>query len=302
MIKNKRILITGVGSIGSELAKQLAQENILFLVDIEETRCFGLVEELRLEKFNVTGRVGDIRDKEFLEFVFNNFHPEIVFNAAARKHVSPCEDNPMEAVSVNIIGTNNLIVFCKKYKVDRFVSTSTDKVVDAEYIMGATKKVAEILVRNAGYVSVRFGNVLNSNGSLLQLWDQRIKSGKSLIVTDERMQRFMMTEKEAVRLMIMACIDFKNGGVYILKMGKPIYIIDLARKIIEELRQKGITVPLEIIGMRPGENITEKLMTEEEQKRAVEKDHYWLLYEEQSSITIGKKVGKNKEENLSELP
>lgn len=279
MIEGKKILILGVGSIGGELLKQVVSNNETFIVDLEESRMFDFLEEYRLDGHKIRGQVGDIRDKEFLERIFESFMPDIVFNASARKHVAPMEDTPMEAVSVNIMGTWNIIHLCRKFRVDKFISISTDKVVHADCVMGATKKVAEIMVRNAGYSSVRFGNVMGSNGSLLSIINRRISQGKSVPITDERMERFMMTIPEAVGLILKAAMDEDNAGVYILDMGKPIKIIELAHRIVAEIkRENGKDVPIEIIGMKPGEKLSEKLMTEDEEAQAIKKDNYWILY------------------------
>ena len=176
LLQGKKIFILGgAGSIGSELVRQLAQNNKIIVLDIDETRMFDLVEELRLEGKDVNGYVIDVCDKESLERVFcEGSYPDIVINAAARKHVTPMEDTPMEAVHVNIGGTYNAICLCKKYK-SKLIHISTDKVVASDCIMGATKKVAEIMVRNAGYTSVRFGNVLGSRGSFLPIVQKRIE-------------------------------------------------------------------------------------------------------------------------------
>ena len=157
-MEGKDILVLGgAGSIGSEIVRQLAPKNNIFVIDIDETRMFDLVEELRLEGFNVKGRVGDIRDEDLLRDRSASWCiPDVIFHCAARKHVSPMEDTPMEAVSVNIIGTENVIRLAKSWAKTKLINISTDKVVNADCVMGATKKVAEIMVKNAGYISVRF--------------------------------------------------------------------------------------------------------------------------------------------------
>lgn len=280
MIEGQRILVAGGGgSIGSELVRQLAVNNEVFVFDISETGTFDLVEELRLVGHQVKGAVGDVRDTELLETVFSQFRPEIVFNASARKHVTPMEQTPMEAVSVNVNGTWNLLRLSQKYGVNKFVNTSTDKVVNADCVMGITKRLSELLVRNAGGVSVRFGNVLASQGSLLPLWNRNVAQGKAITVTDERCERYMMTIENAVHLMILAAEDYQEGVVYILKMGEPIKIIDLAKRLVAQIKQEsGKHVDIEMIGLRPGEKLKEKLMSEDEEKMAKEHEHYWTLY------------------------
>ena len=258
----------GAGSIGSELVRQLAEKNRIVIFDIDETRMFDLVEELRLEGKDVSGYVMDVRDKHAIdEFIFGKAYPSVVINAAARKHVTPMEDTPMEAVSVNIEGTYNLIEICRKYEV-KLINISTDKVVNSDNIMGATKKVAEIMVRNAGFTSVRFGNVMGSRGSVLSIWQKQKDAGKPLTVTDERMERYMMTIEEACSLIIKV-IPEEGGHIYILDMGDPVRILDLAKKIVGE--------NIRMIGIRPGEKLTEQLMTEEERSRAKKIGNIWIL-------------------------
>ena len=278
MIEKKRILIAGgAGSIGSELVRQLAEKNEIFVLDISESM-YDIVEEMRLGGFNVRGRVGDIRDRGALSKVFKELRPQVVFNCAARKYVTPMEDAPMEAVSVNIEGTWNLITFCRDFSVGKFIHCSTDKVVQADCIMGSTKKTAEIMVRNAGFVSVRFANVVFSRGSVWPLWQRRIERGQSITVTNERMERWMMRIDEAVSLMIEAAEDYENGGVYILKMGSPIKIIDLAHRLVAEVKAAGGgDIPIEIIGARPGEKLSERLMSDDEEKQAIDSAKFWLL-------------------------
>lgn len=273
MLQNRRVIVTGGGgSIGSELVRQLAPFNEVFVLDNNETACFDLIEELKQKGFDVSGIVGDICDKETVKQVFEKFHPEIVFHAAARKHVTPMEWTPMEAVNVNIIGTNNLLQ--ESGGVERFVFISTDKVVNANSIMGCTKKVAEVMVRNAGGVSVRFGNVLGSRGSVIPLWQAQIDRGEPITITDERCERFFMTIQQACELVIKATEIGNDGDTIILDMGKPIKIIDLAKRIIEESKKD---IPIKTIGLRPGETLNEQLMTQEESLRAIKKDTFWII-------------------------
>ena len=191
MVTNKRILIPGGGgSIGSELVRQLVKHNTVFILDNNETATFDLIEELKLKNYSISGRVGDVRDKETVEDVFNEFKPEYVFVCSAYKHVTPMEWNPIEAVNVNILGTFNLLKYSKKYSVEKFVFISTDKVVNANSVMGATKRIGELMVKNAGYISVRFGNVLGSRGSVIPLWQQQIDNNEPVTVTDKKMERY----------------------------------------------------------------------------------------------------------------
>jgi len=274
-MEDKRIIITGgAGSIGSELVRQLADKNVIMVLDINETAMFDLVEELKLEGKQIFGHVVDVRDEDAMDIVFSNFEPDIVFNAAARKHVTPMENTPMEAVSVNITGVWNLINACKLHYVRTLVNISTDK-VNGKTIMGQTKGVAETMIKNAGYTSVRFGNVMGSRGSVLTIWDKQIKDGKPLTVTDPNMTRYMMTIEEACTLIIKAATTTENQGkIFILDMGEPHNILQLAKDI---LKKAGKEENIRMIGVRPGEQLTEEVMSEEEKKTALRSDNFWIL-------------------------
>lgn len=275
-IKGKRILITGMaGSIGSELLKQLAPNNKIFGLDFNETGLFDLIEEYQQAKFWVHGRVGDIRDSKTVHDVFSDFKPQFVFHAAAYKHVTPMEWYPIEAIHANVLGTHNLIDEAKRWEcLERFVFISTDKAVQSNSVMGATKRLCEIMVKNQGngFVVVRFGNVLGSRGSVIPIWQKQMDEGKPLTITDERMERYFMTINEAVALVIKAT-EFRGGEIIVLDMGKPIKIIDLAKKIIEDTK-KG---ELKFIGIRPGELLGEKIMFAEEEKVAVKQGDFWII-------------------------
>lgn len=274
-MKNKRILITGGGgSIGSELVRQLCLNNKVFLLDQNETATFDLTEELKLKGHWVNCRVGDIRDYATVNDVFSDFQPQIVFHAAAYKHVTPMEQYPIEAINTNIIGTYNVIHCAKRYKVPKFVYISTDKVIHANSIMGATKKVGEIMARNAGYVAVRFGNVLGSRGSVIPIWQQQADRGEPLTITDKNMERYFMTIPQACELVIEACHSGNPGETLILDMGKPIKIFDLAKEIIE---RSGKEIGIKEIGIRPGETLTERLMTLEEEARAIKREKFYVV-------------------------
>jgi len=276
MHKNKRILVAGgAGSIGSELVRQLAPHNKIFVFDQNESDCFDLTEELSQEGYWVKPRIGDIRNKETVADLFADFKPQIVFQAAAYKHVSPMEMYPEEAISTNINGTYNLLHEAKRYEcLEKFVFISTDKAVQSNSVMGATKRVGEIMVKNQGGIAVRFGNVMGSRGSLLNIWQRQMDSGKPLTVTDARMERYMMTIPEAVSLVIKASIIGEAGSIYILDMGEPVNIKDLA---LEILGKAGKPKKINIIGVRPGETLTEVLMTEEERNTAKKVKNFWVL-------------------------
>ncbi len=278
-IKEKRILITGgAGSIGSELVRQLSKENKIFILDQNETGTFDLREELAQEGRWVHSRTGDIRDPKVIADVFEDFKPEYVFHAAALKHVTPNEEYPIEAINTNIIGTYNVMAEAKKWEcLEKFVFISTDKVIHGSSIMGATKRVAEILIKNQGkkFIAVRFGNVLGSRGSVIPLWQKQIDEGKSLTVTDERMERYMMTIPEACELVIEAAVTGEGGEVMILDMGKPVSVLELAKNI---LRSAGKSEDeIRIIGRRPGETLDEQLMTQEESLIAVKRGKFCII-------------------------
>lgn len=272
---NKRILITGGGgSIGSELVRQLAPKNKIFILDYNETASFDLTEELNLKGYKVFCRVGDVRDYKTVEDVFSDFKPEIIFHAAALKHVTPNEQYPIEAINTNILGTYNVIHCAKRYGVKKLVYVSTDKVIHANSIMGATKKVGEIMAKNSGYIAVRFGNVLGSRGSVIPIWQQQADKGEPLTITHPDMKRYFMTIPQACELVIKACEIGKPGQIMILDMGKPIKILDLAKEII---KKSGKNLKLKMIGVRPGETMDEKLMTHEEELRAKKVEQFWII-------------------------
>lgn len=277
-MKDKRILITGGGgSIGSELVRQLCLHNKVYILDYNETATFDLSEELKLKGYWVNCRIGDIRDKETVKDVFSDFKPEVIFHCAALKHVTPGEQSPIEYIKTNILGTYNILDFSKRWEcVEKFVYISTDKAINSSSIMGATKKVGEIMVKNQGkgYIVVRFGNVLGSRGSVIPIWQEQINKGEDLTVTDEKMERYFMTIPEACHLVIKAAELGKGGEIMILDMGKKIRILDLAKKIIEESRS---TSKIKVIGSRPGETLTERLMTEEEEKIATKKGKFFII-------------------------
>lgn len=278
MLKGKRILITGfAGSIGEELTRQLVQHNKVYGVDLNETGVVDLIEELKQDGHWIEGRVGDIRDEKTLGDIFSDFKPQVVFHAAALKHVSEGEKVPREYVNTNIIGTLNVIEHAKRWEcVEKFVFISTDKAVQSSSIMGATKRVSEIIVRNQGkgFVVVRFGNVLGSRGSVIPLWQKAVEEGKTIKVTDKRMERFMMTIPEAVSLVLQAAEKGKGGEIFCLEMGKKVNIYDLAVKLVREAQ---VDNPIEIIGARPGEQLTEKLMFEEEAAIAERDGNFYVI-------------------------
>ena len=277
-LNHKKVLITGAGgSIGSEIALQTCQFNPseLILFDIDETELFNL--ELKLNKLFKADRVklhfivGDIRDYKKLEEVIESFRPQIIFHSAAYKHVPMMEYNPDEAVKVNVFGTYNLAKLSQQFGVEKFINISTDKAVRPKSIMGATKRLSEYICRafndlgKTEYISVRFGNVVGSRGSVLPVWLEQIKQGGPITVTHPDMKRYFMTIPEAVSLVLMASAVGKGGEILVLDMGEPVKILDLAEQFI---RINGLEpyrdIDIKFTGIRPGENLFEDILTAEE--------------------------------------
>lgn len=266
----------GAGSIGSELVRQLAPKNKIFVLDSNESDTFDLTEELKQEGYWVKPRVGDIRDVATVSDLFEDFKPQIVFHAAAYKHVSPNEMYPLEAIQTNIIGTYNVLHQAKRYEcLEKFVFISTDKVVNANSVMGATKRVGEIMVKNAGGIVVRFGNVIGSRGSVVQIWQKQIDRGKPLTVTDPRMERYLMSIPQACELVIRAAETGQGGEIYIMDMGKRVNVLETLTRILQTAGQSDY--PIKEIGIRPGETLDEKLMTLEEESRAIKKGTFYII-------------------------
>lgn len=276
-IKDKVILITGGGgSIGSELSRQIAKANPkqLIIFDIYENNAYDIEQELKRNypKLNLKAIIGSVRDYDRLEDVFKTYKPDAVFHAAAHKHVPLMEVSPNEAIKNNCLGTLNAAKLADKYKVKRFVLISTDKAVRPTNVMGATKRICEMIVqnydkksKNTDYVAVRFGNVLGSNGSVIPLFLKQIENGGPVTVTHKEITRFFMTIPEAVSLVLQASVYANGGEIFVLDMGKPVKIYDLAKKII---RYKGfepnVDIKIEITGLRPGEKLYEEILMDEE--------------------------------------
>ena len=276
MIKNKRILVTGgAGSIGSELVRQLAPHNKVFILDISEN-AYGLSQELVGLGYWVHPRVGDVRNRDTIKDLFEDFKPQLVFHAAAYKEVGPMELYPREAIDTNIVGTANIIHEASRWEcLEKFVNISTDKVVNSRSIMGQSKKFAETMVSNQGkkFVSVRFGNVINSRGSLIPIWQKQVDGGKPITVTDIKMERYFMTISDAVKLVIRAAEKGVGGEIFCLEMGKKININELATRLIKEMQGGEIKV----VGIRDGETLTEDIMTEEEKRTATKDGEFFII-------------------------
>lgn len=278
MIKNKRILVSGgAGSIGSELVRQLAPQNKVFILDNNETGAFDLREELKQKGYWVHSRTGDIRDRDTLFDVFSDFKPQYIFHAAALKHVTPSEEYPEEVIETNIQGTWNVIREAKKWEcLEKFVFVSTDKAVSSTTTMGASKRFGELMTINQGkkFVVVRFANVLGSRGSVIPIWERQMNIGEAVTITDEKMERYFMTIEEACDLVIQAGEMGKGGEIFILNMGKPVKIIEVAKQIIKDIRSES---PIKIIGKRLGEQLTERLMFVEEEERAIKQGKFFII-------------------------
>jgi FlaA1/EpsC-like NDP-sugar epimerase len=245
------------------------------LLDHSENGLFYISRELEIEwpDSKVEIIVADIRNREKMEKIFRKYKPNIVFHAAAHKHVPIMEYHPDEAVSNNIIGTKNVAELSDKFGVERFVMISTDKAINPTSVMGVSKRVAEMIVKDLGsksktkFVAVRFGNVLESSGSVIPILKKQILEGGPVTVTDKEMKRYFMTVSEASQLVIQAGILSKGGEVFVLEMGEPIKVLDLAKELI---RLSGFTpddIEIKTIGLRPGEKLFEEILTEEERSR-----------------------------------
>ena len=275
-LTNSVVIVTGGGgSIGSELCRQIAKCNpkLLIILDIYENNAYDIEQELirNYPNLNLKTIIGSVRDYNRLDKIFKEYHPEYVFHAAAHKHVPLMEFSPNEAIKNNCLGTLNTVKIADKYKVKKFVLISTDKAVRPTNIMGASKRICEMIIQsynkisNTDYVAVRFGNVLGSNGSVIPLFLKQIDSGGPVTVTHKEITRYFMTIPEAVSLILQAFCYAKGGEIFVLDMGEPVKIYELAKKII---RYKGyepnVDIKIKITGLRPGEKLYEELLMDEE--------------------------------------
>ena len=276
LIKDNVILVTGAGgTIGGELCRQimLHSPSQLLMLDIYENSLYDVEQELKSKYLDsdIKAIIANIRDEKRIFDIFEEFSPEIVFHAAAHKHVPLMESNPMEAIKNNVFGTYNLVNASDKYHSKRFVLISTDKAVNPTNIMGATKRMCEIIIQakdrqsETEYVAVRFGNVLGSNGSVIPLFKKQIAEGGPVTVTHKEVTRFFMTISEAVSLVLQSITYAKGGEIFVLDMGEPVKIYDLAKSLIE---LSGLTlgedIDIKIVGLRPSEKLYEELLMNEE--------------------------------------
>lgn len=309
LIKDKTVLVTGGGgSIGSELCRQIIKykpQNLVIL-DIYENTLYDIERELEADypTANIKAIIGSVRDKERLEEVFNKYKPNVVFHAAAHKHVPLMETSPLEAIHNNVFGTYNVVNCADKYGVEKFVLISTDKAVNPTNIMGASKRVCEMIVQaknkvsNTEYAAVRFGNVLGSNGSVIPLFKKQIERGGPVTVTHKDITRFFMTIPEAVQLILQAVTYAKGGEIFVLDMGEPVKIYDLAVSLIKLLGyEPNVDIPIEITGLRPGEKLYEEILMSEEGLTSTK--HNKIFITEPMNITMEEL--EEKLEKLKEL-
>ena len=305
-VKDKVIMVTGGGgSIGSELCRQLVSHKPkqLIIFDIYENNAYDIQQELKINypDANVVTLIGSIRNVSRLESVFAQYKPDIVYHAAAHKHVPLMEVSPDEAVKNNVVGTWNVARMADKYGVKKFVMISTDKAVNPTNVMGATKRICEMIVQTyneiskTDFVAVRFGNVLGSNGSVIPLFKRQIEAGGPVTVTDRNIIRYFMTIPEAVSLVLQAGAYAKGGEIFILDMGEPVKIDDLAKNLIRLSGYTlGVNMEIKYTGLRPGEKLYEELLMKEE----------GLQETDNKLIHIGKPIEFDKEnffDNLEKL-
>ena len=303
-ISGKVVMVTGGGgSIGSELCRQIAKSGPkqLIIFDIYENNAYEIQQELKhtYPELNLEVLIGSVRNTARLDYIMSTYKPELVFHAAAHKHVPLMEDSPNEAIKNNVFGTLKMTQMSAKYGVKRFVLISTDKAVNPTNIMGASKRLCEMVVQmmnrespNTEFVAVRFGNVLGSNGSVIPLFKKQIEEGGPVTVTHPDITRFFMTIPEAVSLVLQASYYAKGGEIFVLDMGQPVRIDDMARNLIRfSGLEPDVDIKIEYTGLRPGEKLYEELLMEEE----------GLQDTENSMIHIGKPIDMDDDKFKSDL-
>ena len=275
-IENKVVMVTGGGgSIGSELCRQIAKfsPKLLLILDIYENNAYELENELISNFKNLKEKVliASVRDEKRLENIFYEYKPQVIFHAAAHKHVPLMERNPEEAIKNNVIGTLNVAECAHKYGAERFVLISTDKAVNPTNVMGASKRMCEMIIQaidknsNTEFVAVRFGNVLGSNGSVIPLFKKQIAKGGPVTLTHKKITRYFMLIPEAAQLVLQAGAYAKGGEIFVLDMGNPVLIYDLAKDLIKLSGfEPEVDIKIEITGLRPGEKLYEELLMDEE--------------------------------------
>lgn len=302
-VSGKIIMVTGGGgSIGSELCRQIAghKPKQLIILDIYENTTYDIQNELKVKfpELDLVVLIGSVRNTNRMNWIFETYHPEIIYHAAAHKHVPLMEESPNEAIKNNVLGTWKIVQAADHYHVKRFVMISTDKAVNPTNIMGASKRICEMIIQtynkrsNTEYVAVRFGNVLGSNGSVIPLFKKQIERGGPVTVTDPNIVRYFMTIPEAVSLVLQAGAYAKGGEIFVLDMGEPVKILDLAKNLILLSGHKpDEDIQIVFTGLRPGEKLYEEMLMDEE----------GLQDTENNLIHIGKPIELDEEKFLNQL-
>ncbi|WP_148867471.1 polysaccharide biosynthesis protein [Thermosediminibacter litoriperuensis] len=313
-LKDKVVMVTGAGgSIGSELVRQVSrfEPRLLLLFDISENNIFDLEHQLKtyFPKQMYIPIIGSIRDSSKVEAVMEKYRPNVVFHAAAHKHVPLMEQNPVEAIKNNVFGTLNVAEAAQKYKVERFILISTDKAVNPQNVMGASKRVAEIIIQmmaksgDTRFAAVRFGNVLGSAGSVIPLFKKQIEAGGPVTVTHPEVTRYFMTIPEAVQLVIQAGAMAEGGEIFVLDMGEPVKILDLATEMIKLSGfEPGKDIKIEFIGLRSGEKLHEELFYDKEDITRTEFEKIYLAKTSSSFLEFKKELESLKNIFLSSEP
>ena len=297
-LTDKVVMVTGGGgSIGSEICRQIMRfkPRQLLIFEIYENCAYELEYELR-QKYGrdcpVTTLIGSIRDRKRLDEVFDRYHPEVVFHAAAHKHVPLMEISPAEAIKNNVLGTRNLLEAASSHGVGRLVQLSTDKAVNPTNVMGATKRITEMLIQYYGEhtsmkcMAVRFGNVLGSHGSVIPLMEAQIRKGGPVTVTHPDITRYFMTIPEAAQLVLQAGGIARSGSIFVLDMGEPVRIMDLAQKLIRAYGyEPNVDMPIKIIGLRPGEKLYEELLMDSERDKMTKTAHKKIFVANVDKVT-----------------
>lgn len=298
LIKNKVVLVTGGGgSIGSELCRQIIKYNPdrLVMIDIYENNLYDIEQELKFDypEIKIDAIVASIRDKQRLNEIFEQYKPYLVFHAAAHKHVPLMETSPLEAIKNNVFGTYNVVNCADEFNVKRFILISTDKAVNPTNVMGATKRLCEMIVQaknkvsQTEYAAVRFGNVLGSNGSVVPLFRKQIANGGPVTVTHKDITRFFMTIPEAVSLVLQAMSGAKGGEIFVLDMGEPVKIYDMAVKLIKlSGLEPNVDIQIKVTGLRPGEKLYEELLMAEEGLEQTKHDKIYIAAPMDIDITM----------------
>lgn len=319
-LNDKVVLVTGGGgTIGSELCRQIAAQKPkqLIIFDVYENNAYEIQNELKYKfpELNLVTLIGSVRDSRRMDYLFRTYKPQIIYHAAAHKHVPLMEDSPNESIKNNVFGTYKTVQCAHKYGAEKFVLISTDKAVNPTNIMGASKRICEMIVQsynnrsNTEFVAVRFGNVLGSNGSVIPLFKKQLEHGGPLTVTHPNIIRYFMTVPEAVSLVLQAGATAKGGEIFVLDMGEPVKILDLAENLI---RLSGFTpykdIQIEFTGLRPGEKLYEELLMSEEGLKDTENELIYIGHpidfdedELFSTLDVMSKVMYDEETNMLKL-